>query len=460
MKKQAQLERIVWKLKMATRRDDALKEFGANRHGYQMNEPLELEAIARFEAKTGIALPNEFSEFLQVVGNGGAGPYYGIAPLDSDRIAGALKQECLLSPDMTPEEWGTMIAFLDDPSIKPEERRRLQEELYGGMLGIGSMGWTFEMKLVLNGPYRGRVVYVDRSYQIPFFTYEANFLEWYERWLDEIIGGYDTGWFAMERAGDDVVLIDLYLTSLEEKVKVSAIQGMHKLPKLKEETLSFLFEQCVDASPAVRMAALEILAQKNYVQALPFLKKALISPLAEERLNAARQIDAYGEPGGGQLTSLLERLLTDEEDHRVLCQSVRILEQGPVNPLATLILFFTHPDPDMRREAVFHAGRLPGREAYAMQFGRALDDADEVVRETAVGALEGLPLPGLLSRYGRLIAEPSSGVKLRKAVLRRLGEYGEQAYLYFERAASDSDPEIREEAERLFKQYRVEVNKT
>lgn len=460
MKKQAQLERIVWKLKMATRRDDARKEFGANRHGYQMNEPLEFEAIARFEAKTGIALPNEFSEFLQVVGNGGAGPYYGIAPLDPDRIAGPLKQECLLSPGMTQEEWGAMIAFLDDPSIKPEERRRLQQELYGGMLGIGSMGWTFEMMLVLNGPYRGRVVYVDRSYQIPFFTYEANFLEWYERWVDEIIGGYDTGWFAMERAGDDVELIDLYLTSLEEKVKVSAIQGMHKLPKLKEETLSFLFEQCADASPAVRMAALEILAQKEYVQALAFLEKALASPLAEERLNAARQIDAYGEPGGGQLTSRLERLLADEEDHRVLCQSVRILEQGPVNPLATLILFFTHPDPDMRREAVFHAGRLPGREAYAMQFGRALDDADEVVRETAVSALEGLPLPGLLSRYGRLIAEPSSGVKLRKAVLRRLGEYGEQAYLYFERAAGDSDPEIREEAERLLKQYRVKVNKT
>ncbi|MEJ8305444.1 HEAT repeat domain-containing protein [Saccharibacillus sacchari] len=460
MKKQAQLERIVWKLKMAMRRDDALKEFGANRHGYRMNAPLELEKIAKFEAESGIALPYEFSEFLQVVGNGGAGPYYGIAALDPHGIAGPLKQKCLLSPNMTQEEWGSRIAFLDDLSIEPEERSRLQNELYGGLLGIGSMGWTFEMMLVLNGPYRGRIVYVDRSYQIPFFTYEANFLEWYERWLDEIIGGYDTGWFAMERAGDDVVLIDLYLTSLEEKVKVSAIQGMHKLPKLKEETLSFLFEQCVDASPAVRMAALEILAQKEYVQAFPFLEKALTSPLAEERLNAARQIEAYGEPGGGRLTSLLERSLPDEQDHRVLCQSVRILEQGPVNPLTTLILFFTHPDPDMRREAIFHAGRLPGREAYAMQFGRALDDADEVVRETAVGALEGLPMPGLLSKYGRLIAEPSSGVKLRKAALRRLSEYGEQAYPYFERAACDSDVKIREEAERLLKQYRVELNKT
>ncbi|NGZ74398.1 HEAT repeat domain-containing protein [Saccharibacillus alkalitolerans] len=459
MKKQAQLERIVWKLKMATRRDDALKEFGANRHGYRMNDPLEPKALEAFEAAAKVKLPTEFSEFLQTVGNGGAGPYYGIAPLDPNPEGAFLNRPCRLSPDMTQEQWEAMTAFLHDPSLEAAEKSVMQSELYGGLLQIGTMGWTFDMMLVLTGPYRGRIVYVDRSAQIPFFTYEANFLEWYERWLDEIIGGCDTGWFGMERAGDDGVLIDLYLSSLEEKVKVSAIQGMHKLPVLKPETVKFLLEQCVDSSPAVRIAALEILAQKDYRSALPFLERALGSPSAEERLSAARQVETYGEPGGGELAFLLERRLPLEDDHRVLCQMTRTLERGTINPLALLVPFFSHADRNMRRESIFHAGRLPGREAHAEAFARALNDGDEQVRETAVRALEGLPLPGLLSEYRRLLTAASSGVRLRRAALRRLAEYGSEAFDSFELAARDADPEIREEARRLLGRFKAKVNK-
>ncbi len=308
MKKQIQLDRIVWKLKMAAQRDEALKEFGAARHGYRMNETLGAEAIASFEAEAGVTLPEEFSEFLQVVGNGGAGPYYGIAPLRPRPYADTLRSACMLSPDMTQQQWNERTAFLEDPKMPQAEKDRRLSELYGGLLEIGMMGWTFEMRLVLTGPYRGRIVYIDRTHQIPFFTYEANFLEWYERWLDEIIGGYDNGWFAIELADHNGGMVDLYLSSLEEKVKVSAIQGMHKLTKLKPETLDFLLEQCEDRSAAVRIAALEILAQKNYTAAIPFLARALQSPLAEERLNAVRQI---GIRSDAELVALLEQRLPE-----------------------------------------------------------------------------------------------------------------------------------------------------
>ncbi|MCQ4085685.1 SMI1/KNR4 family protein [Saccharibacillus sp. JS10] len=445
MNKQAQLERILWKLKMATKRDPNFKEFGAKRHRYESYLPLEQEQIEIFEAQTQVTLPQEFAEFLKGVGNGGAGPYHGIRELDLESSPELLQQDCLLSPKMTRKHWQALIAYSQDHKL----------ELYGGMLGIGSMGWTFEMMLVLNGPYRGRVVYIDHNEQIPFFTYEANFLEWYERWLDEVIGGYDLGWFATKPAGDDMVLIDLYLSSLEEQVKVSAIQGMYKLPKLKTETLSFLFEQCTDSSKIVRNAAIEILAQKNYEQAIPFLRQALSGPLIEERLNAARQIDMYGEPGGGELTSLIQQKLMQEEDPELFCQLIRILERGSANPLNALIPFFTHPDPELRREAIFHAGRLPGKEVYATQLGEALDDTNQIVQETAVCALEGVPLPSLLAKYGKLIALPSSGVTLRKAVLSRLSEYGKQAYSFLEQASTDSDAEIREEARHLLRQYQM-----
>ncbi|OWA37259.1 hypothetical protein B9G55_04115 [Saccharibacillus sp. O16] len=312
MKKQVQLDRIVWKLKMAAQRDEALKEFGATRHGYRMNAALDAEEIAGFEAEVGVTLPEEFSEFLQVVGNGGAGPYYGISPLQAGKHAETLKSVCILSPDMPQWRWNELTAFLEGTGLSQEEKDRQLSELYGGLLEIGTMGWTFEMRLVLTGPYRGRIVYIDRTHQIPFFTYEANFLEWYERWLDEIIGGYDNGWFAMEHIGGDGELVDRYLSSLEEKVKVSAIQGMHKLTQLKPEAVEFLREQCEDRSLAIRIAALEILSQKNYAAALPYLARALDSELAEERLNAVRQIGIRSE---GELAALLERRFPEHGTH-------------------------------------------------------------------------------------------------------------------------------------------------
>ncbi|QDH23571.1 hypothetical protein [Saccharibacillus brassicae] len=460
MDKQVQLERIIWKLKMAARKDSGFKEFGANRHGYRMNEPITAEEIAGFEASIKAALPAEFAQFLQTVGNGGAGPYYGISPLHLSGSFGDPGGECVLEPGMAPERWQEITAFLDDPSLDEAGKKSRESELYGGLLAIGEMGWTFEMMLVLQGPCRGRVVYVDRNHQIPFFTYEVNFLEWYERWLDEIIGGYDTDWFALERAGDEVVLVDLYLSSLEERVKVSAIQGMHKLKKLKPDAVSFLLEQGLDESAAVRLAALEILAQKNYAEAMPLLIRAIGSPLAEERLNAARQIDAYGEAGGGELAIVLASRLPEEDDARVLCQVVRILEQGPVNPLNLLIPFFGFADRDMRREAVFHAARLPGREAYASDFGRALDDADALVRKAALGALEGLLLGELLPKYEALLHDTHADSEFRRAVLSRLGEYGPRARDVLARLGQGGDPDVRADAKHLLGRIEMEVNKS
>nr|WP_246369629.1 HEAT repeat domain-containing protein [Saccharibacillus deserti] len=208
------------------------------------------------------------------------------------------------------------------------------------------------------------------------------------------------------------------------------------------------------------MAALEILAQKDYAEAVPRLEQALGSPIAEERLNAARQIDAHGEPGGGSLAHVLSSLLPEETDARVLCQSARILEQGPVNPLHLLIPLFDCPDSDIRREAVFHAGRLPGRQAWAEAFGAALSDADGKVRRAALGALEGIPLPELLPRYERLLHDAEPDTEMRRMVLRRLDEYGERARTLLERLSADEDPEIGREARHKIERLKVKVNKS
>ena len=52
---------------------------------------------------------------------------------------------------------------------------------------IGSQGCSYIHAIVITGEQAGRVLNMDMSIECPQFAAEANFLDWYERWLDEVI---------------------------------------------------------------------------------------------------------------------------------------------------------------------------------------------------------------------------------------------------------------------------------
>ena len=47
----------------------------------QLNNPVSEPDVASFEQKHGISLPPDYREFITRVGNGGAGPFYGVFAL-------------------------------------------------------------------------------------------------------------------------------------------------------------------------------------------------------------------------------------------------------------------------------------------------------------------------------------------------------------------------------------------
>ena len=62
--------------------------------------------------------------------------------------------------------------------------------VYAGILTIGACGCAGYMGIMLSGEDTGRVVYIcDEIEYCPQFAKEANFLDWYENWLDSIISG-------------------------------------------------------------------------------------------------------------------------------------------------------------------------------------------------------------------------------------------------------------------------------
>ena len=55
--------------------------FGADKHRFELNTPLPEAEVAAFEREYKVELPLDYRRFLTGLGNGGAGPFYGIFPL-------------------------------------------------------------------------------------------------------------------------------------------------------------------------------------------------------------------------------------------------------------------------------------------------------------------------------------------------------------------------------------------
>jgi hypothetical protein len=168
------------------------KNFGVASHRFEMNPPLDRGALREFEKKHAVTIPADYRAFLLEVGNGGAGPYYGLFPLERwddaasdlgrDRPADYLSRPSPLKPDMAfDEDW---VKGLSRP----------YEERYGGAIAIGTQGCSYDMLLIVAGEYRGSVCYVDLDDQPPKFR-TPDFISWYEHWLDLTLGGREITWY-------------------------------------------------------------------------------------------------------------------------------------------------------------------------------------------------------------------------------------------------------------------------
>ena len=188
----------------AKEKDELYKVFGADSHKYEINAPINISRIDAFEHYYGVQLPECYKSFLLHIGiggrsylNPGAGPFFGIYPFGENlndlihsNVKKHLKKKCTLHPRITETHWDELTDPFYEDDISDKDYEELNGTLYGGILPLGSQGCSFIHALVLNGPYRGMVINLDRGeLSPPKFSEDQNFLDWYERWLDEIISG-------------------------------------------------------------------------------------------------------------------------------------------------------------------------------------------------------------------------------------------------------------------------------
>lgn len=177
--------------------------FGAGSHKYQMNSPATEEEVKAFQDSVGVQLPSAYRAFILEIGNGGAGPYYGMHPLGTrdflDDLEDIAKPSPLI-PGMTEAEWDEFTWWSEDNELANEVYNEKYNSLFHGLLPVGNQGCACHHLLVVTGPFKGRIVNFSQDISLPQFAYDDHFLDWYERWLDKIIAGEKFSWFGYEPA--------------------------------------------------------------------------------------------------------------------------------------------------------------------------------------------------------------------------------------------------------------------
>ncbi|MDS0527412.1 HEAT repeat domain-containing protein [Clostridium sp. SHJSY1] len=334
---------------------------------------------------------------------------------------------------MSDEEWEELTKFSEEENIEDEQSDFLYSSLYQGMINIGTQGCTYEMMLVVTGEYRGRIVYIDLDLQKPFFTFENNFLDWYERWLDEIIKGYDTSWFGMKMGGDDTTLIKFFQESTSEMEKVNALYGMYKLPEILPSIFEFLENECRNESEKIKKTALGVLTKSSFLRAKPFLLEFLEDDLEEIRLIALQLINWYGKDNKHEMAETVRKLLEKTNNPESFRFITYILESDENNDASIYIPFFYNANIEIRKTAIYTVGKHKDREKFLKDFINCLKSEDGWVVHTAIQALSGVTNKELLPLYAELLNKyKSEEFYIRSNVMSNLKAFGKDADYIFQ----------------------------
>lgn len=208
---------IVQGIRLLQQSSAAKKVFGADLHQFRLNPPLKENAVSAFESRHRIRLPEDYRGFLLHVGNGGAGPAYGLFRLgemdDSNAFArwkennGFVGTLSLPFPHTGP--WNDLSgkpAFDESREMDQEYEyaynellTKWEEEHYWntcyihGAIPICHIGCAYREWLIITGPERGNVWNDSRVDEEGLYPVEiaqkprASFLQWYCDWLDNAL---------------------------------------------------------------------------------------------------------------------------------------------------------------------------------------------------------------------------------------------------------------------------------
>lgn len=413
-----QIERIKSKLVEAKTTDKDLKVFGASSHKYVLGEVVSKEDILKFETQYNIELPNCYKAFLMNVGNGGesfsssgAGPFYGIYPFGKnvneliyENTKEYLKEDCMLYPKMTDEYWDDLIENIEEDTICDKEYEKELGRIYGGILPIGEQGCSCYHAIVLNGEFKGRVVNINSERYNPQFTFELNFLDWYERWLAEVISGDlmqdKAGWFGYRMGGSLEDILKMYFSANDDGVKSDCLAGILIKQNIDSETLDIIEEQYKVSDGEIKKELLQILAKFDYERAYPYLVDFADVSL----LHVFQFVFWYAKDKSSDWLGVIESNMETINDDETFSFCVYLLREMNIDYSYLIIPFTQRNNESIKVTTYYMLGQLSNKENYIDTFIIGLNDKSNRVVHTALQALAGVEDKKLLKHY-KSIAE-------------------------------------------------------
>jgi hypothetical protein len=154
--------------------DPQRARFGARVHRWELRPPLIEDAVAAIEGHLAVRLPDDYRTHLTEVGNGGAGPYYGLMRLDHPAQLGLLRGPFGFSAPWLPEQGRVSEAAWRD---------HLDDRWLRGTVGLAHLGCGMVAVLVVDGAARGQVWCDARGHGAGLFPIHASFQEFYLEWV-------------------------------------------------------------------------------------------------------------------------------------------------------------------------------------------------------------------------------------------------------------------------------------
>ena len=270
----------------------------------------------------------------------------------------------------------------------PEDWEQRHEEPPGpdrtflpGTLTIADHGCSLGTQLVVAGPARGRLLNLDCGGSTgPYVVADADFLAWYERWLDEAAAGHDVGWLGERLPLDEPELIAALAGDPSPERRARAAYSLLQLPATSADAWTALADAMTgDVSAAVRATAFDCLRSREREDGGAL---ANAEAIAEEIARYARSCTP---PGLETLSRLFKATLAD------------------------VLTELAADDLERRRRAAYRLTGLAWRNTETALPGslgdaaaRLLDDADPLLRLHGVTVVRRARLVGLEPRLRQL----------------------------------------------------------
>lgn len=175
------------RLQSLAEQDPAFYRHGTQRHRYRLGPRLSAAQLERFEAQYGVELPASYRAFLLEVGDGGAGPYFGMFRHDGSDWNDGWRALDEREPGFLATQFPHTERFQPFPDVPACARHAPEQDFYDpcwitGSMVLAEFGCGAYFRLVVTGPARGQVWFDDLGCD-QGLTPGPDFRDWYQNWL-------------------------------------------------------------------------------------------------------------------------------------------------------------------------------------------------------------------------------------------------------------------------------------